>query len=93
MAEASGVNDALGRVDAAIHSLESAIEGRREELQATSGLEEELHRLGLDRSQLAQSLDTAESRSGRLEETNREVSRRLVAAMESLRQVLARYGR
>ncbi len=93
MAEASGVNDALGRVDAAIHSLESAIEGRREELQATSGLEEELHRLGLDRSQLAQSLDAAESRSGRLEETNREVSRRLVAAMESLRQVLARYGR
>ena len=93
MAEASGVNDALGRVDAAIHSLESAIEGRREELQATSGLEEELHRLGLDRSQLAQSLDAAESRSGRLEETNREGSRRLVAAMESLRQVLTKYCR
>ncbi len=93
MAETSAVNDALRRVDAAMHNLENAIEGRREDMQATSGLEEELHRLGLDRSQLAQSLDAAESRSARLEKANREVSRRLVAAMETLRHLLARYGR
>lgn len=93
MAETSAVNDALRRVDAAMHGLENTIEGRREDMQARSGLEEELHRLGLDRSQLAQSLDAAESRSARLEEANREVSRRLVAAMETLRHLLARYGR
>ena len=44
------------------------------------------------RSRLAQSLDAADARSARLEEANREVSRRLVAAMESIREVLARHG-
>jgi hypothetical protein len=47
---------------------------------------------GEDRSRLAQTLDAAEERSGRLEDANREVSRRLVAAMESIRDVLARNG-
>ena len=51
-----------------------------------------MQRLGTDRSRLAQSLDAAEERSGRLEEANREVSRRLVGAMESIREVLARNG-
>ncbi len=51
-----------------------------------------MHRLGTDRSRLAQSLDAAEARSARLEEANREVSRRLVAAMETIREVLARQG-
>jgi hypothetical protein len=51
-----------------------------------------MQRLGTDRSRLAQSLDAAEARSARLEEANREVSRRLVAAMESIREVLARNG-
>ena len=52
----------------------------------------ELQRLGTDRSRLAQSLDAAEERSGRMEDANREVSRRLVTAMESIREVLARNG-
>ena len=63
--------------------------GSLENQQQVTGLEGELQRLGTDRSRLAQSLDAAEARSGRMEEANREVSRRLVAAMESIRDVLA----
>ena len=43
-----------------------------------------------DRSRLAQELDQSENRSNRLEEANREVSRRLVTAMETIRAVLDR---
>jgi hypothetical protein len=43
-----------------------------------------------DRSRLAGELDAAESRSERLEDVNKEVSRRLVTAMETIRAVLDR---
>ncbi len=92
MADSSAVNQALRRLDVAIQSLESAVEGQNDRLRSAAGFEEELHRLGLDRSQLAQALDTAESRSVQLAEANREVSNRLIAAMESIRHVLARQG-
>ena len=39
---------------------------------------------------LAQELDQSEFRANRLEEVNREVSRRLVTAMETIRAVLDR---
>jgi septal ring factor EnvC (AmiA/AmiB activator) len=69
-----------------------ALDGRLNGEAEVSGLENELHRLGTDRSRLAQSLDAAEARSAKLENANREVSRRLVTAMESIRSVLARNG-
>lgn len=88
----SPVELALSRLAAAIDRVESAVEGRLEDERQLSGLEGELQRLGADRSRLAQSLDASEARSARIEEANREVSRRLVAAMESIRDVLARNG-
>ena len=57
-----------------------------------NGLQDELQRLGEDRSSLAATLDTAETRVARLEDANREVSRRLVSAMESIRSVLETHG-
>ena len=60
---------------------------------ASSSSKAELQRIGLDRSRLAQTVDAAEARSGRLEEANKEVSRRLVAAMETIRAVLDRQRR
>ncbi len=86
------IDEALRRLESALELLEDAVERRLETARAITGLEGELHRLGADRSRLAQSLDAAEARSARLEEANREVSRRLVAAMESIREVLARHG-
>jgi hypothetical protein len=90
MAGSTTIEDALRRLERSFELLEGAIERRLEGAAAVTALESELHRLGTDRSRLAQSLDAAEARSARLEEANREVSRRLVAAMESIREVLAR---
>ena len=90
MAESPAITEALQRLHAAIGSLESAVERYAEKLDNADRFEDELHRLGLDRSKLAQSLDEAESRSAELEQVNREVSNRLVAAMESIRHVLER---
>jgi hypothetical protein len=52
--------------------------------------EAEVQRMGADRARLADSLDSAVARSQQLESANREVSRRLVDAMESIRAVLER---
>jgi chromosome segregation ATPase len=86
------IDEALRRLQSALELLENAMERRLEGARAVTDLEGELHRLGTDRSRLAQSLDAAEARSARIEEANREVSRRLVAAMESIREVLSRHG-
>ncbi len=88
----SPIDEALQRLASALERLEGAIDQRLETSGQVTSLEGEVHQLGTDRSRLAQSLDAAEARSARLEEANREVSRRLVAAMELIREVLARQG-
>jgi len=90
MARAASIDTALQRLASAIDMVEGAVDGHVERIQHAAGLESELHRLGTDRSRLAQSLDAAEGRAARLEEANREVSHRLVAAMEAIRDVLSR---
>jgi hypothetical protein len=86
------IDEALQRLKSALDLLESAVERRLETAASVSGLESELHRLGTDRSRLAQSLDAAEAKAAQLEAANAEVSRGLVTAMESIRDVLARQG-
>ena len=92
MAGATATEAALRRLSTALDRIESAVDRRLESEGHAAGLEGELHRLGTDRSRLAQSLDAAEARSAKLEEANREVSRRLVGAMESIRDVLDHHG-
>jgi chromosome segregation ATPase len=92
MAGSLSIDEALRRLEAALERLEGALDRRLEQSASVSGLEGELHRLGTDRSRLAQSLDAAAARSSRLEETNAQVSRGLVTAMEQIRDVLARNG-
>ena len=70
--------------------LENAVDGRIEKERDFADAEEEVQRLNADRSRLAQELDQSEDRASRLEEANREVSRRLVTAMETIRAVLDR---
>lgn len=92
MPSSLSIDEALRRLESALELLEGATDRRMENAAAVSGLEGEMHRLVTDRSRLAQSLDGAEERSAHLEEVNRTVSRGLVAAMESIREVLARHG-
>ncbi|WP_181706654.1 DUF4164 domain-containing protein [Chthonobacter rhizosphaerae] len=92
MSEAVSLDAALSSLDQAIGRLETAVDRRLDADRTIMTLEDELSRLGEDRSRLALDLDGAMARAGRLEDANREVSRRLVAAMESIRAVLDAHG-
>jgi len=88
---ASPIDSALRRLSAALDMLENAVERRIDAGRKIDELEGELQKLGLDRSRLAQAVDAAEARSERLEDANKDVSRRLVAAMESIRSVIEKH--
>jgi hypothetical protein len=92
MAGATPIDTAVKRLQAALGHLEDAVDRRVEEDGRHGDLEAELHRIGGDRSRLAQLLDAEKARSARLEEANRDVSRRIVGAMESIRSVIERHG-
>ena len=69
---------------------EQAVGLRLDHDQDYSEAEVEVQRMNADRAQLATELDNSEARAERLEEANKEVSRRLVTAMETIRAVLDR---
>ena len=79
---------ALDRLRRALDLLDQAVDARLEHESGLADAEAEVQRMGADRARLAEALDGAEARSQRLESTNREVSRRLVDAMETIRSVL-----
>ena len=81
---------ALEDLKKALVRLENAVDGRIEQERGFADAEDEVQRLNGDRSRLAQELDQSTERATRLEEANREVSRRLVMAMETIRAVLDR---
>lgn len=84
------LKEVLVRLGKAMDAVESAALARLENEQDYSEAEAEVQRMNADRSRLAQELDNSEARSERLEEANKEVSRRLVTAMETIRAVLDR---
>jgi hypothetical protein len=84
------VTTAIEDLRRALGDLDRAIELRFERERDAAELEGEVKRTHADRSRLAHELDQAEFRANRLEEVNREVSRRLVTAMETIRAVLDR---
>lgn len=80
----------IDRLQRALAALEDATELRLEKARDFEEVEEELQRLNADRGKLAQELDNSEARAERMESANREVSRRLVTAMETIRAILDR---
>lgn len=90
--EKTSLADAVKRLDAAVGHLEAAVQRRMDADRSLNALQDDLQRLGEDRSQLADSLDKSEARASRLEEANRDVSTRLVTAMETIRTVLDAHG-
>ena len=92
MADTPRLDGAVSRLNTAIGGLERAVEKRVGTDRTLSGLEGQIQRLGEDRSRLAGEFDTQKTHSNTLEEANREVSRRLVSAMESIRTVLDDHG-
>ena len=79
------VVDATARLDAALARLEAVVDDHLAHHLDNAAAAAEVQRLNADRARIARSLDEAEARAGRLDEANREVSRRLVGAMEAIR--------
>ncbi len=84
------MKEVISRLGKAMDALENAALGRVEQDQDYAEAEAEVQRMNADRSRLAQELDASEAREERLQDANKEVSRRLVTAMETIRAVLDR---
>ena len=86
---ASGAEQALRRLEAALAGLELAIERRLADRESAEGLGDEVQMLTADRARLAESLDQAQARAAQLESLNRDAARRIGVAMEAISAVLA----
>jgi Domain of unknown function (DUF4164) len=89
----SAIEEAARRLTAALDGLEAALERRREADRSEAALAAQVSALGADRSRLAAELDRETARAHRLDSVSREVSRRLEAAMEAIRGVVAAQDR
>jgi chromosome segregation ATPase len=90
MSAEATLKETIARLGRAIDTLEEAAAARLELDGEYVEAEAEVQRMNADRSRLAQELDNSESKAERLEAANKEVSRRLVTAMETIRAVLDR---
>ena len=87
MSDAS-IDAATKRLALALDVLEAALERRREADRNEESLASQLQALGADRSRLASNLDAQAARAKRLETANREIARRLDAAIGTIRDVI-----
>lgn len=87
--EESPLERATRRLNSALDTLEAAVNRRHDEDRQRDALEAQLQAFGSDRSKLAAELDHVRARSDDLESANREVSRRLERAADTIRTVLA----
>jgi hypothetical protein len=85
----SPLERATRRLNSALDTLEAAVNRRHDEDRQRDALEAQLQAFGSDRSKLAAELDHVRARSVDLESANREVSRRLDRAADTIRTVLA----
>lgn len=88
----STTEQAVKRLESALEILEHAVDERLSQAVGADGLAEEVQMLTSDRARLAETLDQTQARATRLETVNRDVSRRLDKAIESVRAVLAEDG-
>jgi hypothetical protein len=84
----SPIDAAVKRLALALDAMDAAVERRRQSDRSEEGLAEQLHMLGMDRSKLAASLDDEAARNRQLQDTNREVARRLDATIATIQSVL-----
>ena len=85
----SSTEQAVKRLEEALQMLEHVVERRLSRTAGADALAEEVQMLTSDRARLAESLDQIQARAAKLETMNRDVSRRLDSAIETIRAVLA----
>ena len=84
----SAIEQAVRRLEAALQGLEMAVQQRLSERGGTEGLAAEVDMLAADRARLAESLDQSQARAAKLESINRDVSKRIGQAVETIRAAL-----
>ena len=82
------IDSATRRFSQALDMLDAAVDRRLETDRSRALLVEQNHALDADRSRLAAELDGQTAKARRLEAANRDIARRLDAAMENIRLVL-----
>jgi hypothetical protein len=85
-----GFEAAAQRLDRAFARLEASVRGLNGRVRAHARIEADTQKLVSERSRLAAELDKTSAKAKRLDDSSAEVARRLVVAMESVREVLAR---
>ena len=82
--------DAATRFDRAIARLEASVRSLNGRVRAHARIEADTQKLIAERERFASELDKQSARAKRLDDSAHEVSRRLVEAMETVRDVLAK---
>ena len=88
MTDQTELESATLRLSQALDLLDAAVERRIEIDRGRTILTEQVHALDADRSKLAADLDVQLGKVRSLELANRDIARRLDAAMENIRLVL-----
>lgn len=92
MADDTSIEAAAQRLNAAMEALEAALTRRDLNQRVGGDAQQELQVLQMDRSRLAQELDTAKERAARLQRANEEAGQRLDEAIASIEAVIGRTG-
>lgn len=89
-ADDEGFISAAARFDRAIGRLEASVRALNGRVRTHARIEGDVQRLNGERIRLAGELEKASAKARRLDASADEVSRRLVDAMETVRQVLTK---
>lgn len=81
---------AAARLDRALQRLDASVRSLNGRVRTHARIEADTQKLIAERARYAAELDKESARAKRLDDTAAEVSRRLVAAMEQVREVLAK---
>jgi septal ring factor EnvC (AmiA/AmiB activator) len=93
MTDPSAIDAATRRLTQALDALQAAVARKRDAETGGDAITMQLQALGNDRARLAADLDTAAARIRQLEDTNREVSRRIDVAMSTIEKLLDEHDR
>ena len=93
VSDQTAIDAATRRLTQALDALDAAVERRLEAERGEARLADQIHALGADRARLASELDNQTTRSRQLETANREIARRLDAAIDNIRTVVSAQDR
>ncbi|HEY4201767.1 MAG TPA: DUF4164 family protein [Devosiaceae bacterium] len=85
-----GYEGAAARLDRALGRLEASVRSLNGRMRSLNRIEVDTQQLIRDRARLTTDLDKVSAKAKRLDDSAHEVSRRLVDAMEQVREVLSK---